>query len=393
MQTNDLATWILSETTMRDDPRGLLQGVLDRLIELGVPIWRLSLGISTIDPQFRGMSLTVWRDRPPSVDASFNDAEGEAAFQQSPIFHAQRSGVLQARWNLDDPAALELPLLRSLREEGGTDYVLRLVQFGDQREGPNGAAFSFATKRPGGFEEAHIAMFDALLPALGIAAKCFSIARTAHEALSVYLGPRTGQRVLAGEIRRGTGQKISAAVLIADLRGFTTLMDREEAMRVVRWLDEHFELIGAAIDQHEGEVLKFLGDGLLAIFPFTTEPDSGAQACDRALAAAEQALRETRRLNADRQARGEPWLDLDIVLHAGEVVYGNVGAARRLDFTVIGSAVNEAARMEGICQSLAHNLLISDAFAAFCSCPTVPIGRVELRGISGERVIRTPAPH
>lgn len=388
----DISTWIATRSIELDDPHQLLGELIGRLLEAGVPVWRLSLGIATIDPQLRGLSLTVWRDRPPSVDTAANDAQGEASFQQSPIFYAQSRRLRAHRWRLDDLRAAEAPpLLRRLAAEGASDFVLRLMPFGTSPLGISGAAFSFATDRAGGFADADVALVDSLLPALGLAARCFSAARTAQEALGVYLGARTASRVLAGEIRRGQGQRISAAVLLTDLRGFTTLTDREDALRVVGWLDEHFHAIGTAVDAQGGEVLKFLGDGLLAIFPFGAEAGSGTQACDRALACAEQALAETARINAGRQRDGGPRLDLDTVLNAGEVVYGNVGAARRLDFTVIGSAVNEAARMEGHCQALGRNLLLSDSFARLCSRPTARVGTVALRGLSGARELWEPA--
>lgn len=226
------------------------------------------------------------------------------------------------------------------------------------------------------------------MPALALAGRTLSIARTAKKALSVYLGTRTAQRVLAGEIRRGQGQTISAAILIADLRGFTRLSEREDAIRVVGWLDEHLEVIGTAVGQQGGEVLKFLGDGLLAIFPFGEGAVSAEQVCARALAAADLALRQTVQLNTEREAQGDPILDLGIVLHAGDVVYGNIGAARRLDFTVIGSGVNEASRMESLCGRLGSDLLLSDAFGALCGRATRSLGSFDLRGLEGKRTIR-----
>lgn len=389
--TIGLIDWVLVQAARRDDMVALLDGLAPRLAEAGAPVWRLSVGMSTIDPLLRGQTLTVWRDRAPSMDAATHGAEGEASFRKSPIFHARSHGRLAHRWRLADGDTDGLPLLETLRAEGGTDYLLRLVPFGEDNSVVEGAAFAFAADAPGGFDDRQIAVFDALMPALGLAAKCSSVARTASAALGVYLGPRTSQRVLGGEIRRGHGQTISAAVLIADLRGFTALASRLDPLGVVRLLDEHFELIGGAVERADGEVLKFLGDGLLAIFPFGDDPASGTAACDRALAAAEQALAATGALNAGRFARGEPGLVLDIALNAGEVVYGNVGAARRLDFTVIGSAVNEAARMEHLCETLDRNLLLSEPFAKLCSRPTIDIGAVALRGLDGERRLRALA--
>ena len=189
--------------------------------------------------------------------------------------------------------------------------------------------------------------------------------------------------MLAGEVRRGTGRAIEAAILLADLRGFTSLAGREPPARVVAWLDQHLEAVGEAVAAQDGEVLKFLGDGLLAVFP-ADETATSDDACRRALAAAEQALAATTALNAERRDKGEPELAMDVVLHYGEVVYGNVGAARRLDFTVIGPTVNEASRIEALCAELGQHLLLSAPFATRCGRATTSLGRFVLRGCPGE---------
>jgi adenylate cyclase len=213
------------------------------------------------------------------------------------------------------------------------------------------------------------------------------LTRVSSAILGVYLGERTARRVLAGEVRRGSGRALEAAILLADLRGFTSLAGREPPARVVAWLDQHLEVIGEAVAAHEGEVLKFLGDGILAVFAVEEGVGDG-EACRRALAAAEQALTATGELNASRRAAGEPELGLDLVLHFGEVLYGNVGAARRLDFTVIGPTVNEASRMEALCAELGRPLLLSGTFATRCGRPTTSLGRFTLRGCLGETEVR-----
>ena len=330
-----------------------------------------------------------WRNRPSLVETLSHDAFGEEAFRQSPIFYVQSRGILAFRWRLEHEANCDEPEdLKVFRREGATDYVLRMVLFPRPDTTDNGVALSFVTDSHGGFNENDIAVLDQLMPALALAGRTLSVARTASEALSVYLGSRTAKRVLAGEIRRGQGQTISAAILIADLRGFTTISEREDALRVVSWLDEHLEAIGTAVEQRGGEVLKFLGDGLLAIFTFDETSGSAEQVCARAIEAAELALAQTAALNANRIRRREPMIRLGIALHAGEVVYGNVGASRRLDFTVIGSAVNEASRMQGLCGTLNKDLLLSEYFCDLCGRSTIILGSFELRGLKGRRTIR-----
>ena len=381
--TTELIAAILREATEGDDAERLIGLTCDGLLGLGVPLWRFSVGLRTINATVRARSFVWRRDRGFAAEALPHVADGDdlAAFHRSPIHHVQSRGLTCARWRVELGEGCEtLPLLAELRAEGGTDYVMHLVRFGGgTAQAIPGVALGFATDRAGGFAEGQLASCAELVPAIGLASFRFALARTVAETLEIYLGPRTAQRVLGGEVRRGLGRSMSAAILLADLRGFTSVARSHEPHRVVAWLDEHLEAIGAPVAAQGGEVLKFLGDGLLAVFP-VDEPDT-SDACGRALTAAELALAATAELNSVRRTVGAPELGLDIVLHHGEVVYGNVGAARRLDFTVIGRAVNEASRMEALCGELAQPLLLSAAFAARCARPTASLGRHRLRGI------------
>jgi len=371
---DDLIDWVLRYATTHDDLGALLTGVCERLVAAGLPIWRASLDLPTIDPILRAVSHRWWRDRPVSVEVLPHGPGKDAVFQGSVIYHLLSSGREARRWRLErGEGVAEFDLLRTLREAGGTDYLLRLVAFGDGSSRVMGVALSIATDRARGFAKDEIALINRLIPALGLAAYRVSAARTAADALSVYLGPKTAQRVLAGEIRRGEGERIAAAIFYADLKRFTSLSEREDALRVVGWLNEHFEAVGDAVTRRGGEILKFMGDGLLAVFPVADADRRPCPVCEEALRAAEEAVAANRALNARRTAQEEPALDLDIALHFGEVVYGNVGASRRLDFTVIGRAVNEACRMEAICDRIGRNNVLSEAFARRCPDPSVQV--------------------
>jgi adenylate cyclase len=386
---NDAIDWVLRYATMHDDVATLLTGVCERLIAAGLPIWRASIDIPTIDPNFRAIATKWWRGRPPSVEMLPHGPGQEGAFQRSVIYHLMSRGVEAGRWRLDRGEGVgDFELLRSLQAAGGTDYLMRLVGFGQGRTVfPRGVALSIATDRVGGFADDEVALIIRLIPALGLAAYRVSVARTATEALSVYLGPKTAQRVLAGEIRRGEGERIAAAIFYADLRQFTSLSEKEDALQVVHWLNEHFEAVGGAVTIRGGEILKFLGDGLLAVFPVADIERRPCLVCEEALAAAEEAVAANAALNERRAAQGKPALPVDVALHFGEVVYGNVGASRRLDFTVIGRAVNETSRMEPLCDRIGRNIVLSEAFAHRCSRPTMRMGAFALRGIRGDRPI------
>jgi adenylate cyclase len=388
MEVSDL---VLRGAVANDDLRDLLAQACEQLLGHGIPLWRVSLSMRAIDPTVRALSF-VWR---PGTDVATDETpymaadEDEAAYGRSPIVYMLSHDLQVHCWQLERGEGCDvIPILAELRQQGATHYVMWLVRFG----GPTtpalpGMALGVATDRLGGFGGHELAALDALLPTIGLAACRFALTRTASELLSVYLGPMTAQRVLAGEVHRGTGRAIDAAILIADLRGFTALASREDPLCVVRWLDQYLEAIGGSLSDHGGEVLKFLGDGLLAVFP-EDGPD-GEQACVHALAAAQETLARTAALNAARRKEALPALALDIALHRGEVVYGNVGAARRLDFTVIGRAVNEASRIEGLCERLGRSLLFSASFAARCRQPVLSLGCFRLRGIDEELEVLT----
>ena len=385
---SELIDWVLEFATAHDDLDALLTGLSERLIDAGFPLLRASIALPTIDPSARAVSYVWWRGKGVATERMPHGKQQEDNFQRSVIFDLQQRQILTARYRLDAGEGVEqFDLLREMKAAGGTDYLLRLVPFGGGQVALTGVALSVATDQEGGFTDRERVLINRLVPALALAAYRISVAQIAADALSVYLGPQTGRRVLAGEIRRGEGERIAAAILNADLKGFTNLTEREDALQVVGWLNEHFDAIGNAVNARGGEILKFMGDGLLAVFPVSDPDARPCVICEEALLAAEEAIAANADLNRRRSAIGEPRLDVDVVLHFGEVVYGNVGATRRLDFTVIGRAVNEASRMEALCDQLGVNLLMSEAFAERCSQEMVSLGEFQLRGIAGDRTI------
>lgn len=382
----DLIEWLLREGRDSDDLGAVFAGACARLLSAGFPLWRASLAIPAIDPTLRAMSFTWWREGELSTERVAADAATAAVFQRSPIFYLSERNQPAARWNLEDPeTARQFLLLEELRQLGATEYALRLVSFSERRTALTGVALSMATDRPGGFVDADMETAARLLPAIAVVAYRIGLLHVATDTLGAYLGPTTGRHVLEGMIRRGDSQTLSVALLLADLRGFTALADRADGAAVVGWLNEHLDAIGDPVGECGGEILKFMGDGLLAVFP--ADAVDAATACGNALAAAAEARARNLALNARRAAAGAPELDLSVVLHFGDVVYGNVGTARRLDFTVIGPAVNEASRMEALGKALGRPLLLSETFARRLSRPSVSLGWHSLRGIAAEREI------
>jgi adenylate cyclase len=210
----------------------------------------------------------------------------------------------------------------------------------------------------------------------------------ALDALTVYLGPTAAQRAYNGQIERGDLRTIRAAIMIADLRGFTLLSDRLDRRTMVTLLDRWFGVMGEAIEQHGGDILKFMGDGLLAVFPIEGD---GADSCTRALAAAKQTLAGTAKLNEQLATEGLAPLRFGMALHCGDVEFGNIGAPRRIDFTVIGPAVNHASRLQDLTKVVQRPLVLSDSFAETLGKPLQPIGSHVLRGVREPVEVFVPA--
>jgi len=388
IDVKELVDWILAEGCASDDLGAILAGLSDGLVERGVLLCRTTLHMPTIDPTAAVLEFTWSRDQgPTSTVLSPEEGQG-ASFLRSPFHHLLERNLTGGRWNLEDAETVkQFELFSELRAHGVTEYAVRMVQFSEGRTALQGAALSAATDRPGGFSNADMEMLGGTLPALSVVAYRIGLSRVATETLGAYLGPRTGARVMQGVIRRGDSQVISAALLLADLRGFTALADRAPATDVVGWLNQHLECIGDAVTAQGGEILKFLGDGLLAIFP--SEQIGAERACKAAVSAGIEACRQNAALNLRRKSSGGSALDLSIALHFGDVVYGNIGTARRLDFTIVGPAVNEVSRMEALGKALGSELVLSQSVADRCGHKVISLGAHELRGITGRREMYT----
>ncbi|WP_232631222.1 adenylate/guanylate cyclase domain-containing protein [Methylobacterium sp. Leaf118] len=387
----DIEARLIARATESDDGEAILADLCEALLAAGLPLWRFSLSVPAIDPLFRGVSLSWRRGQGLSLFPAPHSPDSAAAFARSPVGWLRAADLTFARWRLDEGAYPDLPLLAELRAAGATDYLVHVVGFAPGTA-LVGVGISFSTDRSGGFAPEERDALAALVPALALATAKLSLAHTMREIACTYLGPATAERVLAGEMRRGQSAVVPAAILLADLRGFTALADRDDPLEVVGWLDEHFDALGEPVRRHGGEISKFLGDGFLAVFSVDDPEAKACPACTAALAAAQDALARNAGLNQERGRRGLPALEADIVLHFGPVVYGNVGTDRRLDFTMIGRAINEASRMERLCGTLDRPLLLSDAFARRCSAPLTEVGEFALRGVGRPQRIWVPAP-
>ncbi|MBQ0820191.1 adenylate/guanylate cyclase domain-containing protein [Microvirga sp. HBU67558] len=384
----NLEDWIIEQGLRGADVGSLLSGFTERLVAEGLPLVRVYLALPTVNPTIR-VYTHVWTRSAGLMVEGVSHERNARAFDRSPFNHMMQTEQTRCYWLIDDPAAPQFDVFDDVRRQGGTDYLARLFSF-ENESAPDlrGIGLSFSSDRPDGFRPEEVERIDSLLPLLGLAAYRMTLFDLTVAMLDTYVGLSAGRRVLSGEIRRGFGTTITAALLFADLRGFTSLADTA-GMDLIARLDQHLEAMADPVAEQGGEVLKFMGDGILAAFPITDER-SREQACAAAIRAARTALERNVAVNALHA--GEPPLSLDVALHCGDVFYGNIGAAGRLDFTVIGPAVNEVSRMEALCNSLDCSVVVSESVASASPVALRSLGRHRLRGIAAERELFTLDP-
>jgi adenylate cyclase len=358
-----------------------------RMLAAGFPLLRTTFHLRTLHPQYLGATFTWWRTTGQTVQTYVtHEAQDLFGNDDNPVRRVLVGGeTVRRRVDLPDDQ-LDFPILHDLKAEGATDYFALPVRssFGTNY------MVTYVTDRAGGFTDNEIADLKRVTRRLPLLADLRNHRRIASNILNAYLGPKTGPKVLAGQIRRGAGEEITAVLWSSDLRGFTERSDRLAGSQVIAMLNALFDAQAQAIATHGGEILKFIGDGLLAIFPIE-HADKAAIAAQCALDAAIQAVDAARTLTHDPSLVSEPPLEIVVALHVGSAIYGNIGAADRLDFTVIGPAVNLVSRIEGVAKALNVPIIVSDDFARAYGKPLPPLGRHQLRGLATPHDLYAPA--
>src|SRR5215472_12854128 len=382
-----IADWLLGPALQVATAAQAIDELAWRILAAGFPLARLTVHSGTLHPQFLGTSLIWWRDTAQTMQ-TFVDHEvlDVVAYQDNPVLRLIRGGeTLRRRIDVAD-SELDLPILRDLKTRGCTEYL------GLPIDGAHGRryAVTYTTDHVDGFSARQVADLTRISQRLSVVCDSFMQSALMRHLLNVYLGPSAGPKVLAGQIRRGTGEELSAILWSSDLRGFTTRSDRLPGQQMVAILNALFDAQANAIHRHGGEILKFIGDGLLAIFPIDS-PAQVTEAAHRAMAAAIQGLEAVNRLVDDASMTGEPALRIVVALHRGTVIYGNVGASDRLDFTVIGPAVNLVSRVEAVAKSLEEPIVVTDEFARAYSGPLRSLGVHEFRGVANPRELFAPS--
>jgi adenylate cyclase len=351
-----------------------------RVLEADIPICRSTLGLELLHPLERGEQF-VWTSEGSHVLKNLRaDIAKSGAYLRSPIRIVDETGrYYRRRLNA---AVDDIPFLDELRAKGATDYVIYPLPFGDRGRT---CVASFATRSEAGFTERDIARLELASVMLSPYAERFVLRRIAVDLLDTYVGHRSGEKVFNGQIQRGTAETIEAAILMVDLRRFTRFSDEHSISFVVSTLDDFFEQMVAAVEEKNGEVLKFMGDGLLAIFP--ASGNAIAAPCAAALAAGRDVLKRLKALNRERTQRKEQPIAIGLALHIGQVAYGNIGGRSRLDFTVIGPAVNHANRLLELAKSLDVPAVTSEAFAGCCGDNLPSLGKHRLRDVDSLQTV------
>ena len=372
--------WLLEEGRIAADINEVVRQLGDRMLAAGAPLWRLRLSMRTLHPLVTALSSVWEKDQDTTQQiTSTHGMEGRSGYIGSPLVIIAETGA-PLRKRLDALTEDDHNVLHDLKARGGTDYFGLPMWFSDKTS----ALLVFTTDVAGGFSDADIEGFTQIASVLAPITEVFNSKSVSLAVAEAYLGARTGQRVLNGQITRGDIETTTAAILVSDIRDWTGLNARVAAETALALANRYFEVIAEAVEANGGEILKFIGDGVLAVFATDDGLDADA-VCESALAAARQALRSAQ--DAD------PPLDVrfGMGMHFGEVLYGNIGSKTRIDFTVLGQAVNIAARIESLCSKFDQPVLFSQAFAERLAEPTMLVAEETLKGLEAKAAVFAPA--
>jgi adenylate cyclase len=379
--TSLAAEWLIDGARSAAGADDVLAELCDRLNACGVPLWRVAVFVRTLHPQIMGRSFLWRREHGVKVGEAPYELLDTDEYRDSPVTHVSTTGRSLRRQLADPNCPTDFTVLRDLREEGATDYLVSPLVFTD---GTVHIA-TWTTQQPGGFTAEQLAGIEAIIRPLARVAEVRALQRTAANLLDTYVGTHAGERILGGQIRRGDTEAIDAAIWFSDMRSSTMLAELMPPREFIDLLNRYFDCQIPTILDHGGEILKFMGDGLLAIFPIGDAEVS--EVCGRALGAARIARAEIEKLGAPEPVANSDRPRFGLALHLGRVLYGNIGSANRLDFTCIGPAVNLAARIEKLAGEIGHAILASREFAAGCGIGLARIGSFRLPGFAAKQSV------
>jgi adenylate cyclase len=379
----ELSAWIVGAALAGLSEAEILAGVCERQTARGLPLARAIVLIDTLHPVYNGRAFRWTRAQKQTTLTEYGRSDDDIGrWQRSPFYALEQSGESLLRRRLTEETEGEFSIFPEFRAAGLTDYVALASRFdgGETIGDMDGVYSSWASDAPEGFTDGQIADIRRLMPFVALAVKSATLALIAGTLVETYLGRDPGRRVLHGRIKRGVPERIEAVLWFSDLRGYTRLSDAATPDEIIPLLNEYADAIISAIHEEGGDVLKLMGDGTLAIFT----ADNRRRCAEAALDAAVAARRRVAEVNEQRAAADLPKTDMYVGLHIGDVFYGNIGSKERLDFTVIGPAVNEVSRIAAMCRSLEQPLLVSSAFVAAMGdgrSRLISVGRYALRGV------------
>ncbi|WP_170479395.1 adenylate/guanylate cyclase domain-containing protein [Ruegeria arenilitoris] len=388
---DSVATWLM-RCGLRDvTAEEVVQGFGNRLVSAGIPVVRINVGGMVLHPIFGALNV-LWtvRDDQAKAELTPRDQLDTPRFRNTPFFELACSGDIYRRYKLEDEqAGQNFPILEDLRADGITDYIALFESYhrddtsrwSDFPPGMEGVVMSITTRRIGGFSDSEINYIQALMPALALVIKTAKSRLLAQGLLDAYLGSYSGNRVLDGVIERGDGGAIDCVLFYCDLRNSSRMAEDMPLERYLALINDYFDCTAGSVEDHGGEVLKFIGDAVMAIFPIDKKTRPAVDMCRAALTSVLDCVSRAKEKNTKWEKHGGK-IEFGIALHRGSVMYGNVGTERRLDFTTIGPAVNQVNRLEGLCKSLETPLVLSSEFAADVSVPLQPLGHHTLAGMS-----------
>lgn len=388
---NGIADWLLSDAMREGDLLVLFEMLVWRIVAMGIPLDRASLHVGTLHPEFFGFAWNWLRADGICDEVRVEEgARTSEAYRRNPLYRVIEYGETIVGLTSDPDVRARFPLFADLAAEGIEEYIAMPLGGG----GAYHNAATVATRHPEGFSPENRADLERIFELFALHVERHIVLRIAANVLDIYLGHAAGGRVLAGSIKRGSGEPIRAVIWASDLRGFTALSERLAGPDMIVLLNAYFDVMAGAVMAHNGEVLKFIGDGLLAVFPYSSFPTPEAAAVS-ALSAAEAAVAAVARLNVEppeELAALEGWRPLrtGVALHEGDVFFGNVGAPQRLDFTVIGRAVNVASRVESLTKEVGRDVLLTEPVAALLDVPLERLGDFALRGVTGIQAVFAP---
>ena len=393
----DLTNWLIQQGLENTAVEVWLEECCKRLVVAGVPLQRVNLTVRAHHPEIGSVAFRWHRDNGSERFDFQRSAEAPEEFLKSPIYYLAMNEITEIRQNLTDPnPAMEFPIYEELRDNGATEYFATKRFFlrtdhaaaMDPMRAEEGMIISMTTDAPGGFSDAHLDGIRNLLAPFCLTLKCGANRLMAENITAAYLGDDASRRVLSGDITRGSSETISAVIWYFDLQGFTKMSETLEGVQIIDLLNEYFAEAVDVVEKHGGNVLKFMGDGMLAIFDLDAVPDARLAAIEAAVE-----LRDAVDVLNDRRGADElPTTGFTLGLHAGDVLYGNIGGRTRLDFTVIGPAVNTTSRILGMCSAVDQTVVISSAVAAPLkdSRPDlVSLGQYRLRGVAARQELFT----